>query len=52
MITGHFTQMVWRDTKEIGVGRAKGKSGQVVIVANYKPRGNIFGQFTANVLRP
>lgn len=52
LIAGHFTQMVWRSTKEIGVGRAKSKLGQVIIVAYYKPAGNIPGQFLANVLRP
>lgn len=52
LIAGHFSQMVWRSTKDIGVGRAKSKLGQVIIVANYRPAGNIPGQFLANVLRP
>ncbi|XP_014261579.1 uncharacterized protein LOC106673807 isoform X2 [Cimex lectularius] len=49
---GHFTQMVWRETKELGVGRAKGRGGSLFIVAFYKKRGNIVGHFGANVLRP
>ncbi|KAL1117015.1 hypothetical protein AAG570_004343 [Ranatra chinensis] len=50
--SGHFTQMIWRESKEVGVGRAKSRSGKVMIVANYRPRGNIVGQFAANVQRP
>ncbi|KAF6201771.1 hypothetical protein GE061_004166 [Apolygus lucorum] len=48
----NFTQMVWKDTKEIGVGRAKSRLGHVYIVANYKPAGNIMGKFIENVFRP
>lgn len=46
----HFTQMVWKSTKEAGFGMAKGRSGRVVIVANYHPAGNVIGQFGENVL--
>ena len=45
---GHYTQMVWKDTTEIGVGKAvytTGRlKGQLVIVANYNPPGNFKGQ--------
>lgn len=47
--TGHFTQVVWRDSKELGVGQARSKTGQVVIVCNYDPPGNFIGSFTENV---
>ncbi len=44
---GHYTQMVWRKTTEIGVGKAlvkKGKfAGQFAIVGNYNPAGNVLG---------
>lgn len=47
--TGHFTQVVWKDSKELGVGQARSKTGQVVIVCNYDPPGNFIGSFTENV---
>ncbi|XP_075229267.1 uncharacterized protein LOC142328952 isoform X2 [Lycorma delicatula] len=37
---GHFTQMVWKETELMGIGRATTECGQVVIVANYHPRGD------------
>jgi pathogenesis-related protein 1 len=40
---GHYTQMVWRATTEVGYGVARGRNG-VVIVANYAPGGNLVGQ--------
>ncbi|XP_065217804.1 uncharacterized protein LOC135843721 isoform X2 [Planococcus citri] len=48
----HFTQMVWKGTKEAGFGMAKGRNGRVVMVANYQPAGNVIGQFGDNVLPP
>ena len=50
--TGHFTQMVWKDTKEVGFGKYKDRSGQTYVVANYYPAGNVIGYFKSNVLRP
>lgn len=47
--TGHFTQIVWRDSRELGVGMAKNRSGQIFVVANYDPPGNFIGSFTENV---
>ncbi|XP_055379722.1 uncharacterized protein LOC129610924 isoform X2 [Condylostylus longicornis] len=49
---GHFTQMIWKSTKELGVGLAKTRKGKVLVVCNYDPRGNIVGDFLANVPRP
>jgi pathogenesis-related protein 1 len=44
----HYTQMVWKDTTEIGAGKAVIRTGQkqgwLVIVCNYNPPGNIAGQ--------
>ncbi len=51
--TGHFTQLVWKATTHIGVGRAT-NGNKTFVVANYIPAGNITnqGQFEQNVLRP
>lgn len=49
---GHFTQIIWRDTKELGVGSAKSKSGKLYVVANYHPPGNFSGQFSKKVPPP
>lgn len=42
--TGHYTQMVWRTSTEVGCGIARAADGTVYVVANYSPPGNIFGQ--------
>ncbi len=42
--TGHYSQMVWRNTKEIGMGSAKCKNGFTIVVANYNPSGNYMGE--------
>lgn len=51
--TGHFTQLVWRATTHIGVGRVV-SGAKTYVVANYSPAGNITnaGQFKQNVLKP
>ena len=48
--TGHFTQVVWQQSRELGVGIAQSKSGGIFIVANYDPAGNFIGEFNKNVL--
>ena len=48
---GHFTQLVWKDSKELGVGYAKSRDGGVYVVCNYYPAGNYLGDFAANVFR-
>lgn len=49
MNTGHFTQVVWKETKEFGIGYAKNNLGFEYITANYFPAGNYLGHFTFNV---
>lgn len=46
--SGKFTQLVWKDTTDLGIGYAK-HEGKVVIVANYYPPGNMQGEFKQNV---
>jgi len=46
---GHFTQVVWEESKEIGVGVAADGKGTIFAVANYFPAGNYRGQFPKNV---
>jgi pathogenesis-related protein 1 len=43
--TGHYTQMIWKDTREMGVGVAVCANGAIIVVANYWPAGNVFGEF-------
>ncbi|XP_033230745.1 uncharacterized protein LOC117181852 isoform X3 [Belonocnema kinseyi] len=50
--TGHFTQVVWRDSTELGVGMSRNRNGEVYVVCNYNPAGNFLGSFTENVLPP
>ncbi len=42
-ICGHYTQIVWRDTKSVGCAVARG-GGREVWVCNYDPPGNWLGQ--------
>jgi uncharacterized protein YkwD len=51
MNTGHFTQLAWRDTKNLGCARAT-CPGIDVWVCQYDPPGNVQGQFKENVLAP
>lgn len=45
---GHYTQMVWKATTEIGAGKAVIQAGQykgwIIHVCNYNPPGNFLGQ--------
>ncbi|TGZ68169.1 hypothetical protein CRM22_004406 [Opisthorchis felineus] len=48
--TGYFSQLVWRDSKLVGFGRATSSDGTAsYIVAHYSPKGNIRGRFQENV---
>lgn len=40
---GHWTQMIWRKSTELGCGTAT-SSGQRYLVCQYSPAGNILGQ--------
>ncbi|XP_070539194.1 Golgi-associated plant pathogenesis-related protein 1-like [Ptychodera flava] len=49
--TGHFTQVVWKNSKTLGVGFApsKNKANTWYVVGNYSPAGNVQGQYEQNV---
>ena len=47
--SGHFTQLVWKNSKQIGFGIAESKKGNVYAVAQYYPAGNVIKQFRRNV---
>ena len=48
--TGHFTQVVWKNSKQVGCGVACGSNDYCYVTCNYYPGGNYLGQFRANVL--
>ena len=57
--TGHFTQVVWKSSTQLGCGAAQGtktmngtKYKAFYVVCHYAPAGNVKGQFPANVLKP
>ncbi|XP_059049161.1 uncharacterized protein LOC131844322 isoform X3 [Achroia grisella] len=50
--TGHFTQVIWEDTQELGVGMARSKDGHIYVVGNYFPPGNVVGSFAQKVRPP
>lgn len=49
--TGHFTQVVWATTTQVGGGVAKSKSGKTYVVGRYFPPGNVKGGFLENIKR-
>lgn len=49
--TGHFTQLVWKDTTDVGCGRKLCGDRGWYLVCEYWPRGNVIGQFTDQVYK-
>lgn len=47
--TGHFTQVVWAGSTELGCGVAKSKRGGTYFVCNYNPPGNHVRRIDRNV---
>ncbi len=41
--SGHYTQIVWKHTKQIGCAKVECNSN-IIVVCNYDPPGNILGQ--------
>ena len=52
--TGHFTQVVWVNTMDLGCGLAISENKKVFAVSNYSPPGNLdsIKAFEKNVLPP
>jgi pathogenesis-related protein 1 len=42
--TGHYTEMIWHSTTELGMGQANCAGGGTVVVAEYNPPGNYIGE--------
>jgi len=49
---GHFTQLVWKSSSEVGIGRAQSRDGKWFVVANFFPAGNFIGRNAENVFPP
>lgn len=57
--TGHFTQVVWKNSTQLGCGAAEGRAtvegrqfNAFYVVCHYAPAGNVTGDFPNNVLQP
>merc|ERR1711931_130755 len=46
--SGHFSQVIWKNSKRLGVGFAQ-KGNKLFVAAVYDPAGNVPGAFEANV---
>ena len=49
METGHFTQLIWKHTTQIGGGISRGNN-RIYVVVQYDPPGNVGGLYARNVL--
>lgn len=47
--TGHFTQVVWFESQQMGVAKAGEGNGAQYVVARYSPAGNVRGHYPDNV---
>ena len=47
--TKHFTQIIWKKTKEIGIGYSTLNNNDKIFIIVYFPAGNIFDEFKNNI---
>lgn len=51
---GHFTQMVWKETRKVGFGigmrKLSGHKSVIYVISKYYPAGNFEGKFQVNVV--
>ncbi len=50
--TGHFTQVVWKGSTELGIGRGTSQQNGMYctyVVGRYRPAGNMIGDFDKEV---
>ncbi|KAJ5793874.1 hypothetical protein N7457_000473 [Penicillium paradoxum] len=52
MTWGHFSQVVWKSTTEVGCATAECSGQAPITVCNYSPPGNYGGMYAENVLAP
>ena len=48
-VVGHFTQVLWKDSTQLGIGVAKSSKNSVYVVGNYHPGGNFNNNDLKNV---
>jgi len=46
---GHFSQVVWKSTREAGFGQARAASGKMYVVGQYRPPANFQNEWHANI---
>ena len=47
--TKHFTQIIWKKTREVGFGYSQLNNNEKIFVAFYFPAGNILNEFSENI---
>ncbi len=43
-VCGHYTQLIWQETTEVGCGKSSSNSWTTIIVCQYNPPGNYLGE--------